>query len=399
MSGESEEELLARDWEKMTGEDQVPKSSSVAELLEETPPVAESAPPPVIEEAPAQGDIVEHEVGNLELENLAALGGGEDSPLLNQEEIDSLLGFDAGDKQKATGMRLLIESTKITHERLPALEVIYERFVRMVSGSLRHFSSENVDVNFDSLKVQRFGDYLNSVPLPAMVAIFKAEEWEGFGLITVDSRLVYSIMDVLFGGRRSHQIRVEGRTYSQIEMTMIERMTNVMLEDLSAAFEPISPVIFHFERIETNPRFASVALPTNVAMIAKFHVDIEDRGGDFELVMPHSTLEPIRSQLSQIFLGENLGDDRTWTRHFADKIKESYITICAVIGELDMTIGDVMKWEVGTIIDLDVSPGAPITIRSGVSDLLYGAMGCHRGHIAVKLQKWIVKDLDEHSVS
>ena len=144
------------------------------------------------------------------------------------------------------------------------LEVVFDRLVRMMSTSLRNFTSDNVEVSLDNITSIRFGDYLNAIPLPAMLSVFKAEEWDNFGLITVDSALIYSIVDVLLGGRRgTAAMRIEGRPYTTIERNLVERMIEVVLSDLSAAFDPLSSVTFSYDRLETNPRFATiVSLPT-----------------------------------------------------------------------------------------------------------------------------------------
>lgn len=130
-----------------------------------------------------------------------AMGGGTSARVLNQDEIDSLLGFDdgsgAGDQ---SGIQAIINSSMVAYERLPMLEVVFDRLVRMMSTSLRNFTSDNVEVSLDNILSLRFGDYLNSIPLPAMLGVFKAEEWDNYGLLTVDSALIYSIVDVLLGG-------------------------------------------------------------------------------------------------------------------------------------------------------------------------------------------------------
>lgn len=114
--------------------------------------------------------------------------------------------------------------------------------VRMMSTSLRNFTSDNIEVSLDNITSVRFGDYLNSIPLPAMLAVFRAEEWDNYGLMTVDSSLIYSIVDVLLGGRRgTAAMRIEGRPYTTIEQTLVERMIAVILKDMSAAFEPCPP--------------------------------------------------------------------------------------------------------------------------------------------------------------
>src|ERR1700681_4670125 len=171
--------------------------------------------------------------------------GGTAERILNQEEIDSLLAFDVSSDQMQdkSGVRAIINSALVSYERLPMLEIVFDRLVRLMTTSLRNFTSDNVEVSLDSITSIRFGDYLNSIPLPAILAVFRAEEWENFGLATVDSSLIYSIIDVLLGGRRgTAAMRIEGRPYTTIERTLVQRMVEVILQDMCAAFEPLAPV-------------------------------------------------------------------------------------------------------------------------------------------------------------
>ena len=133
-----------------------------------------------------------------------AMGADDTDRVLNQDEIDSLLGFDASANSSVelTGVRALINSALVSYERLPMLEIAFDRLVRLATTTLRNFTSDNVEVSLDSITSVRFGDYLNSIPLPAILSVIKAEEWDNFGLLTVDSSLIYSMIDVLLGGRR-----------------------------------------------------------------------------------------------------------------------------------------------------------------------------------------------------
>jgi flagellar motor switch protein FliM len=139
---------------------------------------------------------------------------GETPRVLNQNEIDSLLGFGDGDAggRDSSGIRAIIDSALVSYERLPMLEVVFDRLVRLMTTSLRNFTSDNVEVSIDNITSIRFGDYLNSIPLPAMLSVFRADEWDNYGLCTIDSALIYSIVDVLLGGRRgTAAMRIEGR--------------------------------------------------------------------------------------------------------------------------------------------------------------------------------------------
>ena len=323
--------------------------------------------------------------------------GGDDvgnARVLNQDEIDSLLGFDesTGGDAETSGIQAIVNSALVSYERLPMLEVVFDRLVRMMSTSLRNFTSDNVEVSLDNITSIRFGDYLNSIPLPAMLSVFNAEEWDNFGLLVVDSALIYSIVDVLLGGRRgTAAMRIEGRPYTTIERNLVERMVNVVLSDLSAAFDPLSPVTFRFDRLETNPRFATIARPANAAVLARLRIDMEDRGGRLELMLPYATLEPVRELLLQMFMGEKFGRDSIWETHLANELWSTDIELDAVLDQVVFSLNDVINWKPGTRIMLNALPNSSIDMRCGEVPLFVGNMGQKGGNMAVKINKKLRK--------
>ena len=309
------------------------------------------------------------------------------SRVLNQDEIDSLLGDgeEAGGRDR-TGIDTILNSGLVSSERLPMLEVVFDRLVRMMSTSLRNFTSDNVEVSLDTIDSLRFGDYLNSLALPAMLGVFKAEEWDNFGLLTVDSSLIYSTVDVLLGGRRSATaMRVEGRPFTTIERNLVERMVHVVLADLGAAFGPLSPVTFRFERLETNPRFATISRPSNGAIVAKFRIDMEDRGGRLELLMPYATLEPIRELLLQMFMGEKFGRDSIWETHLAEELWKTDIELTAVLDQQVMTLGKVFDLKVGSQLALNATPQSSVDVCCGDITMFTGKMGRKGDTVAVRI--------------
>ncbi len=317
----------------------------------------------------------------------------ETTRVLNQDEIDSLLGFD--DDQEVSGrsgIQAILSSALVSYERLPMLEVVFDRLVRLMSTSLRNFTSDNVEVSLDNIASIRFGDYLNSIPLPAMLSVFKAEEWDNYGLITADSSLIYSIVDVLLGGRRgTAAMRIEGRPYTTIERSLVERMIHVMLQDLSAAFEPLSPVVMRFDRLETNPRFATISRPSNAAIVARLRIDMEDRGGRLELLIPYATLEPVRELLLQMFMGEKFGRDSIWETHLAEELWKTEIYLEAIADEQIMSLGDVFNLSVGSRFMLNTSPDSLIQLKCGNVLMGTGRMGRSGDTIAIKVEESFFK--------
>lgn len=321
-------------------------------------------------------------------------GGGVDPAtterVLNQDEIDSLLGFDLGDDDSAdkSGIRAIINSALVSYERLPMLEIVFDRLVRLMTTSLRNFTSDNVEVSLDSMSSMRFGDYLNSIPLPAILAVFRAEELDNYGLLTVDSNLIYSIVDVLLGGRRgTAALRIEGRPYTTIERMLVQRMVEVILADAKAAFEPLTPVNFNLDRLETNPRFAAIARPANAAILVKLRIDMKDRGGRIELLLPYATLEPIRKMLLQQFMGEKFGRDNIWESHLATELWTTETEVRAVLDEQITTLAKVLEMKVGDTLILNATPESEVSIRCGQIPLTTGRMGRKGRHIAVRVER------------
>jgi flagellar motor switch protein FliM len=317
--------------------------------------------------------------------------------ILNQEEIDSLLGFDddALGSDETSGVMALINSAMVNYERLPMLDIVFDRLVRLMSTSLRNLTSDNVEVSLDQVSTVRFGDYMNSIPLPAMLTVFKAEEWDNTCLLVTDSALIYSVVDVLLGGRKgTPAIRVEGRPYTTIETKLVERMVNTALSDLSSAFDPLSPVSFSLDRMETNPRFATITQSGNACVLARLRVDMGDRGGRIEILIPYATLEPIRELLLQMFMGEKFGRDSIWETHLTHELYKTEVQLQAVLGEKTVSLNDLLNWKVGTRVMFTTKSHDHLELRCGNFPMFTGPVGQKQENLAVRIEKYIEPEKD-----
>lgn len=342
------------------------------------------------------------EGGGVEADAVPAFDGEGDEEdggtrILNQEEIDSLLGFDDdATGGETSGVMALINSAMVNYERLPMLDIVFDRLVRLMSTSLRNLTTDNVEVSLDQVSTVRFGDYMNSIPLPAMLSVFKAEEWDNNGLLVTDSALIYSIVDVLLGGRKgTPAIRVEGRPYTTIETKLVEKMVEVTLGDLSSAFDPLSPVSFSLDRMETNPRFATISQSGNACVLARLRVDMGDRGGRVEVLIPYATLEPIRELLLQMFMGEKFGRDSIWESHLTQELYKTDIQLQAILGELVLPLGDMLNWKIGSKIMFSTQTSDDLELRCGHFPMFKGPVGQKQDNIAVRVESYIEPEQEE----
>lgn len=325
--------------------------------------------------------------GKAAFEDVSA---SDDDHILDQSEIDSILGnaFGSEDSGSVGGLERVIGSGLVTYERLPMLEVVFDRLMRIVSTSLRNFTNDNVEVSIDGINSMRFGDYLNGIPASCVFAVFKAEEWENYGLMVVDSSLTYSMVDVLLGGGgNARPLNVEGRVHTTIERALIEKMVRLILSDLSSGFNPICAINFKFERLEVNSRFAAISRSSNAVFVARMRVEMDDRGGNIDVLLPYATLEPVRDLLLQQFMGEKFGRDSIWETHLGAELRGTDVELEAVLSEQTMKLSEVIALREGALIVLDQRPGQPVKLRCGEIPMFTGRLGRKKESIAVKIEE------------
>jgi len=187
----------------------------------------------------------------------------------------------------------LPENQPLRDEALPLLEAAYASLVRRVNTSLRGLIGENIEISLDHLSSIGHAAYINSVPLPAMLSPFTAEGVGYGGMFVADPPLIYSLAAVMLGGKCSYQGREHeyGKIFTSIEQELFGLALTAMIDDLSAAFNEVTPVAFQLDRIETDPRRAIIAPLEETMTYARIRVDMEDGGGRAELLMPFSLFD------------------------------------------------------------------------------------------------------------
>lgn len=312
-----------------------------------------------------------------------------DSKVLSQDEIDSLLGYGIENDTPSTqknGVQAILNSNMVFYERLPMLEIVFDRLIRQMATSLRNYTQDNVEVSLEAIESMRFGEYIDSLTLPTLINVFKAEEWDNYGLMSLDSSLIYSLVDVLLGGRRgTAAMRMEGRPYTPIELNIIKEIIQLILNDLSTAFDPVTSVGFNFDRLETNPRFAQITRASNAVIVAHLRIDMESRGGKIDLMIPYTTLEPVRELLLQMFMGERFGRDTVWENHLMSRLWDTEVEVKAILKEIKTSLSDVSVWEKGSFFPLDIAPDDNVTIYCGDVPLFNGNMGRKDKNIVIRV--------------
>ncbi len=307
---------------------------------------------------------------------------------LDSDEISDLLGFDLSSEEGSdrSGLRALINSALVSHRRLPMLDVIFDRAARLMTTSLRQLTNDNVEMTLDDVSSTRFGEFMLSVSAPSVIGVVKAHELDNYFLLAADAELVYSVVDLLLGGRRGGgALALDDRGFTTIELALTQRVMSLLSEDLTKAFEPVAKVSFSIDRMETTTRFAAIAQDASVCSLAKFRVDIEDRGGRAAILMPHAALEPIQKLLVREFMGEAKGNENVWRRHLSEEVSAAKLDLKAVLAERELTVGEIGNFAIGQTLTFNASAKSKVEVRAGSSVVATGRAGRSGDQIAVLL--------------
>lgn len=290
------------------------------------------------------------------------------------------------------GLRAVIESNVISQEHLPMLEVICDRMVRLFTTSLRNMTSGNVDVAFNRLVSVRFGEFLRRSDGEAVLGVFTIEELENFGLITFGRELARDIIDTLLGYRHigisqdDHATR-EQRAFTQLETNLVGQVMSAALQNLAEAFSEVRAVTIKLDRIETGVHFATITGMSNVAVVAEFTLGLGGRSGQVCVLLPYTTIEPVRDRLSQRFMGEQRNLQSAWEDHLHNEVRHIDLVVKAVLGEKEMELDYVRKLQPGEVIPFGVVANSPVLLQCGDVVLTQGLVGQHEGKLAISLSK------------
>lgn len=314
---------------------------------------------------------------------------------LSQEEVDALLRGVTGDQDDdlaqidSSGIRPynLATQERIVRGRMPTLEIINERFARLLRIGLFNFLRRTAEVSVGPVRVSKYSEFIRNLVVPTNLNLVHMKPLRGTALMVLDPNLVFLIVDNLFGGDGRFHTRVEGRDFTQTEQRIIQRVLEIIFENYAKSWEPIYPVEFEYIRSEMNTQFANIATPNEVIVATTFTIELGQVSGEMHFCTPYSMIEPVRDILTSSLQGETLEVDRRWIRLMTQQIQTAEVEIIADLGTAKSTIGDILNMKVGDIIPLSVPESVEAKVDGvPIMECSYGKLN---GQYALKVEKLI----------
>jgi len=315
--------------------------------------------------------------------------------ILSQDEVDALLKGVTGDEDIPTEAPILTgiqpynlaKQERIVRGRMPALEIINERFARAFRMSLYSFTRRGHEVSTGSIKVQKYAEFLRNLVVPTNINICTAKPLHGSCLIIFDPSLIFLTVDSLFGGDGRFHTRIEGREFTATEHKIIHRMLDMVFRDYGNSWKTLKKLQFESVRSEINPQFANIATPTEVVVSTSFNIEMGSASGAVHICMPYTMIEPVRDQLMSTLHGETMETDARWHKTLRTQLESSSIELVAPLATKTISVEELIGFESGDIIPIDIEE----TIHATVDGLpvLEASYGTHRNRYSIKVKKLI----------
>jgi len=321
---------------------------------------------------------------------------------LTQDEVDALLKGVSGDEEAppqagaepVDGVRPynLATQERIVRGRMPTLEIINDRFARLLRIGLFNFMRRNPDITIGPVKVIKYSEFLRKLAVPTNLNIIQAKPLRGSAVLVIEPALVFLSVDTMFGGAGRFHMRVEGRDFTPTEQRIIQRMLEVILADYQKAWSSVHPLQFEYVRSEMQTQFVNIATPTEVVVVSTFNLELGPSGGGaFHVCMPYAMLEPIRDLLYSP-MPDSTEPDRRWVRMLSKQVQSAEVSLVAQLGTSDVRLRDLMNLKPGDVLPLDIPESIEATV-DGVP-VMQCKYGVRNGQYALRIERMLTPDGD-----
>jgi flagellar motor switch protein FliM len=315
--------------------------------------------------------------------------------ILSQDEVDALLhgvddgavDTDADDEELLDGVAREFDfnnQERIVRGRLPTLEMINERFARYFRVSFFNMLRRTPEISINGIQMMKFSEYIHTLFVPTSLSLIKMKPLKGTGMIMLDPKLVFIVVDNFFGGDGSIHAKIEGREFTSTESRVIEKVVNMCFVDLMQAWEPILEVDFEYVNHEVNPHLANIVSPSEVIVVSSFHIELEGGGGDIHVVFPYSMIEPIRSILDAGVQSDKSDIDDRWSVLLREELMHAKVELNGLFLEKELKVSDLINLQAGDIIPIDMPE--QVLLMTEDMPIMKGKYGEHMGYVAIKIE-------------
>jgi flagellar motor switch protein FliM len=322
--------------------------------------------------------------------------------ILTQEEIDALLSaMDSGEvdleeeaKSEAEVVAYNLTSQNIMlRDQFYALEEVYDKFATLFEAHISSVLQRSMEVEFVSTEMVKYQECISAFSSPTSFTVFTMDPLIGSAMLAIEPRLVYSLIDCMFGGDGKPTERM--REFTLIEQRMVRKFATEVLANLQQAWKTIDPIRIAIKRAEIKPEFVHLASPSDLMVVIVFAVKGKEFSGNIHLCIPYLMLEPIKDKLSFKYLrGKN--QEHTWSEQLEMLLQDTPVTLIAELGITTRSVKDLLDLKVNDVLQLNTGPEDLISLTVDHVPKYLGYPGIIKGNRAVEIAALLRKNGGEN---
>ena len=279
----------------------------------------------------------------------------------------------------------MIRQARESFQRLPTLEIIVDRLLLALVPDLKSYCTVAPEIELKALDYLPYEDAMEATLSPSLIAIADAEGWNSQIACVVEPDLLFSVLEIMLGGRRAPPNEWKPRSLTSIEQKLGRRLAELSLQVLANCLQDVAPVSFDIKSLESNPRSVMLAAPRTATVSIRLHLSFEDRSGHMTLILPYGDLDEVTAQLAQPFLGGRSTTDSNARKEMNNQISGTTVTITGVLQQVTIPLREVLEWQPGQVIDLGMTVDTPVVGMVNAQPMFQAAFG-QRGNGALALR-------------
>ena len=319
-------------------------------------------------------------------------GGGDDfGGSVDDEEESSVYSEEVVEELTERGVVKeydLVHQERIVRGRMPTLEMINERFARMLRVSIFQFIRRSAEIYISGIQIKKFSEFTQGLLVPTSLTVIRVNPLRGNALIVMDPSLIFTAVDNYFGGGGFFDnAPSEGKEFTLVEMRIVMLIVELIFKDQKEAWKPVMNLDFEYLSSEINPRFANIIEPNELIVVSTVHVDLEGGGGDIHIGLPYAMLEPIRDLLDVINTSQDDVDENFYESLYREVLRVG-VPVNSLLIEKSMSIRSVLSLKKGDVIPIDMPDS--VSLRAGGVPIFEGKVGISDGNYAIQITDRII---------
>lgn len=313
--------------------------------------------------------------------------------ILSEEEIETLLdGVSRGDvavgRDEKSGVVSNFDFTQqhnIVISRLPKLETITNQFIKGLQKKLLNFYKKDIDVQLAYLHTRRFFEYRKSLPKPSNLNLITVAPHGQPGLIVLDSKLLYILVDQYFGGTGELLGRKETKSFSPIELKMSEQFIELVIEEWQLAWEKTDRMMLSVTGREDDAAVIHFLGENDMVFQIALQVGFGGNYGEFHVAIPYSIMETLRESLGHENSTREGENDKVWREAFAREMSAASVNVWSSIDNLSITLQELIELAPGDVVPIDMPESICLYVEG--LPIFEGRLGASNGKNAIEIER------------